>query len=95
MEEQYVYMLTIDGTCDGDYANAATALLFKSHDEAVEYVNRDFIDCVVTAIDTELTDEEISAKIQETCKWYENDTAQFRYNNAITDYKIEKVKIPH
>lgn len=74
--------------------NGATALLFKSHDEAVEYVNQDFIDCVASTIDTELMDEEISAKIQETCKWYENDTAQFRYGDTIVDYKIEKVKIP-
>ena len=95
MEEQYVYMLTIDGTSNGEYENGATALLFKNHDEAVEYVNLDFIDCVVTTIDAELTDEEISAKIQETCKWYENDTAQFRYRDTIVDYKIEKVKIPH
>lgn len=94
-------LLTVDGTSDGRYQNSAYALLFKTVDEAEQYVESDFITNVVNAnSDREMTADEISAEIEKCCEWYGDPdtdpyaTAQFRCGDAIVDYKIEKVGIP-
>lgn len=92
--DNYTYMLTIDRTSNGEYENQATSLLFGSRREAEEYVDSDFIQVVKSTIDDELTADELSAKIEETCKWDGEEQAQFRYGDTIVDYKIEKVLVP-
>ena len=91
--DNYTYMLTIDRTSNGEYENQATSLLFGSRREAEEYVDSDFIQVVKSTIDDELTADELSAKIEETCKWDGEEQAQFRYGDTIVDYKIEKVLV--
>lgn len=92
----YLYMLTIDGTSDGSYENCATSLLFKTKEEAEDYVDSDFIDNVVNAgiVEDNAGPDVISKAIEEHCTWHDEWQAQFRNGDARTDYKIEKTKIP-
>lgn len=89
-------MLTIDGTSDGDYENCATSLLFKTKEEAEDYVESDFIDDVVNdgIVGDDPSADELAKAIEEHCQWYGEWQAQFRHGNARTDYKIEEVSIP-
>ena len=91
-----IWMLTIDGTSNGEYENAATALLFKTYEEAERYVEDSFRDNVVNRSFSgeDYTADQLAAKIEETCKWYDETEAQYRDGESIADYKIEKVKIP-
>ena len=91
-----LWMLTIDGTSSGEYENAAESILFKTYDEAETFVRTDFLSNVTNRYigSGEVTEDDISAKIEETCHWHGLYEAQYRDGNAITDYKIEKVKIP-
>ena len=88
-----IWMLTIDGTSDGSYENCANSLLFKTYEDAKEFVERDFIDDVVNDFGLE-DKKEIADKVSETCEWYGPKSAQFRHGDTITDYKIEIVSIP-
>ena len=42
-----VYMLIMDGTSYGEYENSATALLFKTYEEAEQWVEDSFRDNVI------------------------------------------------
>ena len=91
-----IYMLIMDGTSCGDYENSATALLFKTYEEAERYVEDSFRDNVVNRSFSgeDYTADQLAAKIEKTCKWYGETEAQYRDGDTIVDYKIEKVKIP-
>lgn len=91
-----IFMLTIDGTSSGEYENAALSLLFKTREEAEEYVDSDFIDQVVNAgiVPDGGSADDISAAIEKYCTWHDENTAQFRYGDAIRDYEISDVGFP-
>ena len=91
-----IFMLTIDGTSSGEYENRAFSLLFKTKEEAEYYVDSDFITQVVNAgiVPDGGSADDISKAIEDNCKWFDEDEAQFRYGNTIRDYKIEKTSIP-
>ena len=91
-----VYMLIMDGTSYGEYENSATALLFKTYEEAEQFVEDSFRDNVINKsfVGEDYTADQLAAKIEETCKWYGETEAQYRDGDTIADYKIEKVKIP-
>ena len=91
-----VFMLTIDGTSTGEYENRAFSLLFKTKEEAENYVDSDFITQVVNAriVPDGGSADDISRAIEDNCKWFGENEAQFRYGNRIRDYKIEKTSIP-
>lgn len=91
-----IFMLTIDGTSSGEYENGASSILFKTKEEAEEVVNSDFIEQVVNAgivLDGASMDD-ISKAVEKYCEWFNENEAQFRYGDAIRDYKIEEVGIP-
>lgn len=91
-----IFMLTIDGTSSGEYENGATSILFKTKDEVREWVDSDFIEQVVNAriVPDGGSTDDISKAIEDNCKWFDENEAQFRYGNTIRDYKIQEVDIP-
>lgn len=91
-----MFMLTIDGTSTGKYENRAFSLLFKTKEEAENYVDSDFITQVVNAgiVPDGGSADDISKAIEDNCKWFDENKAQFRYGKTVRDYRIEKVEIP-
>lgn len=91
-----IFMVTIDGTSDGEYENCACSVLFKTKEEAVNYVNADFIDDIINdGIVAEDADHStIDGALQEHCTWWSEWSASYKWGKARTDYKIEEVGIP-
>lgn len=90
-----IWMLTIDGTSSGEYENSAYSMLFKTKEEAEDYVDSDFITQVVNAGIAEDGGEDAIAKaIEEHCTWHDEWSASFKYGDARTDYKIESIGVP-
>ena len=95
MNAGYVYMVTVDGTSQGDYEGCASSFLFSTSDDAVDYINNDLSDCVVNTVfaGDSYTDVELKCAVEKYCKWYEG-SAQFRYGDCVMDYKIERTAVP-
>lgn len=91
-----IFMLTIDGTSTGEYENGAFSLLFKTREEAKDYVDSDFITQILNAgiVSDGGNADGISKAIEDNCKWFDENEAQFRHGDAIRDYKIQEVGIP-
>ena len=82
---QQVYAVIIDSTNSGEYENAADVVLFTTYYLARRYIENAFVDtCDNMGID--------HARIPELFKWYDN-TAQFRKDGVIIDWKIEKMPV--
>lgn len=92
----YVYMVTVDGTSHGDYENCASSCLFSTSEEAVAYVKDDLTECVINTVFTGVpyNDTELECAVEKYCTWYDGKSAQFRYGDCVTDYKIERVAVP-
>lgn len=83
----YFFLVTVDSTSQGEYENAAHAVPFATMEEAETYVKSDIADTVVNSgLDGKDADKFV--------KRYGDNTYQFRYREAIVDWKIEKWKIP-
>lgn len=96
-KKRYVWMVVSDGTCYGEYENAASACLFATEEEAISHVESSLREDVVNGVacETGMTDEQLEKEVQEKCKWYGNHEAQFRSGHgAITDYRIERLLVP-
>lgn len=95
-KKRYVWMVVSDGTCYGEYENAASACLFATEEEAISHVESSLREDVVNGVacETGYTDEMLEKEVGKWCKWYGKHEAQFRHANAITDYKIERLLVP-
>ena len=95
MTSGYVYMVTIDGTSHGDYENCAYSRLFSTADEAVDFVRKDLEECVANTVfvGAKYSDAEIACAIEKYCRFY-GKYVQFRYRDAVMDYKIERTAVP-
>lgn len=89
----HVWMVVTDGTCHGEYENAAGALLFGTEEEAVSFVNG--------CMDEELQIASHRGGASEweggggkMKTWYGSKEAQFRNGDVVSDYRIEKVPVP-
>lgn len=93
---KFVYMVTIDGTSHGYYENCATSCLFSTSDEAVDYVKKDLAECVINTVFTGMpyTEVELESAVDRYCAWFDGKSAQFRYGDCVTDYKIERTCVP-
>lgn len=91
-----IFMLTIDGTSSGDYENSAFSILFKTKEEAENYVDTDFITQVLNAniVEEDCGADAIAVAIENTCVWHDENNASFKFGGARTDYKIEETSIP-
>jgi hypothetical protein len=91
-----IFMLTVDGTSSGEYEHSAYSVLFKTKEEADDFVDSDFITQVVNAgIVPDGGDADDMAKaIEDNCIWVDEWNASFKFGDARTDYHIEIVKIP-
>ena len=91
-----IFMLTVDGTSSGEYEHSAYSLLFKTKEEADNFVDSDFITQVVNAgiVADDADSETISGAVEDQCIWFDEWNASFKFGDARTDYHIEIVKIP-
>ena len=95
--KRYVWMVTIDGSSYGVYENAASACLFATEKEAIDYVNEQLAEIVVDNVlcGIVLSFEVIGAAIEKHCKWFGKYEAQFRDGDSVTDFKIERTAVPN
>jgi len=93
---RHVWMVTIDGSSQGVYENAASSCLFATEDEATDFVKGQLTEIVVDNIlgGIVLPFEVLGAAIEKHCKWFGKYEAQFRDGDSVTDFKIERTAVP-
>lgn len=95
--KRYVWMVVANGTSHGEYeGNSASACLFATEKEAIEYVKSEIVDMV---LNTELQgcdydEDRLEEVVRSQSKWFGKHEAQFRDNGSIADWRIEKVAVP-
>lgn len=95
--KRYVWMVVANGTSHGEYeGNSASACLFATEKEAIEYVKSEIVDMV---LNTELQgcdsdDERLDEIVERQSEWFGKHEAQFRDLGSIADWCIEKVAVP-
>lgn len=96
MKKQYVWMVTSDGAEYGEYANNASASLFKTHDEAQDFVQTSLEETVINRhFDGKRpAQDKLDEKMNAYCVWYGDDTVQYRDDIVVNDYAITKVPVP-
>lgn len=89
-------MVTEDGASQGFYENAASACLFATEDEAIDFVKEELAEIVADNIlgGMVLSFEILGEAIEKHCKWFGKHEAQFRDGDSVTDFKIERVAVP-
>ena len=94
--KRYVWMVTIDGSSQGVYENAASSCLFSTERDALDFVRGQLSDIVADNIlgCMCLSFDILGAAIEKHCKWFGEHEAQFRDGDSVTDFKIEKVVVP-
>lgn len=92
----YVYMVTVDGTSHGNYENCASSCLFSTSEEAVDFIKKDLAECVINTVFTGIsyTEVELECAVEKYCRWFDGKSAQFRYGDCVTDYKVERTAVP-
>ena len=94
---RYVWMVIANGTSHGEYeGNSASATLFATEKEAVEYVKSEIVEMV---LHTELQgcdydDERLDESVRDHSEWFGDHEAQFRDLGSIADWRIERVPVP-
>ena len=95
--KRYVWMVVANGTYHGEYeGNSASACLFSTEKEAIEYVKSEIVDMV---LNTELLgcaydEERLDEVVRDKSEWFGKHEAQFRDHGSIADWRIEKVAVP-
>lgn len=95
--KRYVWMVIANGTSHGEYeGNSASASLFATEKEAIEYVKSEIVEMV---LHTELQgcdydDERLDEAVRDHSEWFGDHEAQFRDLGSIADWRIEKVPVP-
>lgn len=95
--KRYIWMVIANGTSHGEYeGNSASAILFATEKEAIEYVKSEIVEMVLR---TELQgcdydDGRLDEAVRDHSKWFGDHEAQFIYLGSIADWRIEKVPVP-
>lgn len=96
-EPKYLWMVTQDGSYDGDYENCASSILFLTDEEAIEFVKECIRECVLNdklVNVTDLDEEAVKEAIADHVEWFGTYVAQYRDDGSVTDWKIERVPMP-
>ena len=90
-----VWVVTCDGTSSGEYEQAACSTIFTSYDQALKFVKREMEDHVINSVfvGKNYTDKQLAYQVKKLCKWYNDNSIQFRYGDSIADYKIEPMRL--
>jgi len=94
---RYVWMVTANGTSHGEYeGNSASACLFATEKEAIEYVKSEIADMVLNTelLGCDYDDERLDEVVRDKSEWFGKHEAQFRDLGSIADWRIEKVAVP-
>lgn len=95
--KRYVWMVVANGTSHGEYeGNSASACLFATEKEAIEYVKSEIVDMVLNTelMGCDYDDERLDEVVKDKSKWFGRHEAQFRDLGSIADWRIEKVAVP-
>lgn len=84
-----IFILIVDSTDNGDYQNNSYAIPFRSREKAIEYMNEDIDDTLANDYEgeSELTIDRLK---KELVSFYDDDSAQYRRDGIIVDWRIEK-----
>lgn len=96
-EKRYIWMVTIEGSSQGDYENNASSCLFDSYADAKRFVNDDIRECILRdkiVNPNAYSESEMREAIRENVEWFGGRQAQYRDCGSVTDWKIEKVAVP-
>ncbi len=94
---RYVWMVIANGTSHGEYeGNSASASLFATEKEAIEYIKSEIVDMVINTelLGCDYDDERIEEVVRDKSEWFGRHEAQFRARGSIADWRIEKVAVP-
>lgn len=97
MAKRYVWMVVANGTSHGEYeGNSASACLFATEKEAIEYVKSEIVDMVLNTelLGCDYDDERLDEVVRDKSEWFGKHEAQFRARGSIADWRIEKVAVP-
>lgn len=95
--KRYVWMVVANGTSHGEYeGNSASACLFATEKEAIEYVKSEIVDMVLNTelLGCDYDDERLDEVVRDKSEWFGKHEAQFRDLGSIADWRIEKVAVP-
>lgn len=95
--KRYVWMVVANGTSHGEYeGNSASACLFATEKEAIEYVKSEIVDMVLNTelLGCDYDDELLDEVVRDKSEWFGKHEAQFRARGSIADWRIEKVAVP-
>lgn len=95
--KRYVWMVIANGTSHGEYeGNSASACLFATEKEAIEYVKSEIVDMVLNTelLGCDYDDERLDEVVRDKSEWFGKHEAQFRDLGSIADWRIEKVPVP-
>ena len=97
-EKRYIWMVTIDGSSQGDYENNASSCLFDSYADAKRFVEDDIRECILNdkiVNPSTYSESEMREAIRDNVEWFGGGRqAQYRDCGSVTDWKIEKVAMP-
>lgn len=94
---RYVWMVIANGTSHGEYeGNSASASLFATEKEAIEYIKSEIVDMVINTelLGCDYDDERLEEVVRDKSEWFGRHEAQFRARGSIADWRIEKVAVP-
>ena len=94
--KRYVWMV-VNVTSHGEYeGNSASACLFATEKEAIEYVKSEIVDMVLKTelLGCDYDDERLDEVVRDKSEWFGKLEAQFRGRGSIADWRIEKVAVP-
>lgn len=95
--KRYVWMVVANGTSHGEYeGNSASACLFATEKEAIDYVKSEIVDMVLNTelLGCDYDDERLEEVVSQQSEWFGDHEAQFRDLGSIADWRIEKVAVP-
>lgn len=95
--KRYVWMVVANGTSNGEYEwNSASACLFATEKEAIEYVKSEIVDMVLRTelLGCDYDDERLDEVVRDKSEWFGKHEAQFRVRGSIAEWRIEKVAVP-
>lgn len=95
--KRYVWMVVANGTSHGEYeGNSASACLFATEKEAIEYVKSEIVDMVLNTelLGCDYDDERLDEVVRDKSEWFGRHEAQFRVRGSIAEWRIEKVAVP-
>jgi hypothetical protein len=93
---RYIWMVTVDGTTNGEYQHNAQAKLFPDRDAALKYVNDELMDLVVQGplMGTKFTDDDLQQELIDHTEWDGDDDVHYHDCDTEMDYGISAVEVP-